>query len=305
MPAPIPNGGPDLEKAQERFFKEYAQEAQTEFPQLKGHFAAINANTRKFAVKPRGMGLLTRHRIKKNARHSYRVLRKASVDYLPKKDISVLTYLQPMPLSMSIEADVRFTLDHELAHCLIDKELKKGLHYAEIAADVFAMLRHIQHYGTEGKWLKDDIKKDENLEDDYMKRLKMRRTRNLTLGDIWHYSVPALQALKDRIDDIDFKNLTPQQQIDIATDIADNACLADETVAGVRKIFNLAAKKPVTNMAGFWEVLTEAVCTSANENKAAADLLINQLQSDIRLCRDMDKTKKASLSQKLSALKGP
>jgi hypothetical protein len=303
MPAPITYDG-DLDKALNRFFEEHMQEAVVEFPQLKGKFAAINARTRKFAVKPPRMGPFLRYSLKKNARQTYRAIEEANKHYIPKKDLAVITYMQRMCLSMSIEADMRLTLDHELAHCLIDKEGRKGVHFDEVAADVFAMLRHYQYYGTKENYMaKEEYYARQGYEkDDYMGRLKGVRERYLVYGDIEHFSKPALEALEAMKGDIDFENMTPQEQIDLATSIADDHCLPEETFNDIVNIFNAAAEKNPKTEEAFNEALAEVVCDSAGENKAAAGFMAAPLVAAIRNNKQMDRTKRNSLVKKLNSL---
>lgn len=121
-------------------------------------------------------------------------------------EIYSIIYNRFMPISNNEEQDLMFSLEHELGHAVVTDAVGRHTNYDEEAADVFAMMKHIQRHGDN---------------DGYLTLLKQTRALTLlTHGDIHHFTNPALELFEQKKASLDVKNMTPEQMTAAAADIA-------------------------------------------------------------------------------------
>jgi len=106
----------------------------------------------------------------------------------------------------NIHVNVEYSLMHEFGHALFRSQGHVlNDHEHEIAADVFAVIHHIQKYGVETEMVQELIDK--------------RRVKCL-LGDINHFSADALADVAENLDKYISEAVTSQDIVDIAVNMA-------------------------------------------------------------------------------------
>lgn len=185
------------------------------------------------------------------------------VNFVPTQKISVLSYVRVSDIFGVGEMDVHFNVYHELGHFAMETEEKfPGRNDSEVAADIFAMLMHFKRYGTEG-------------EDDTALVQYARMSRFL-YGDVEHYTSPALGALYEVRNTLDFGNMTTRQMLDMARAFARVNALPPGEVASLSDIFDdviaRSAEACKTNAFAYLDTLADTLTGEAREAPGAARL---------------------------------
>jgi hypothetical protein len=214
--APLPDNNEKL-PLREIFNREAAQ-AVKDFPQLDGRFIFIDAPNNIAITRHLDLGALGLQSDRQLSRVLGKIKNEAEkagssmATKLGDNEIDLMVYT-PLPFKLFTgkdqpgEMEIMATFDHELGHLVVKGGFfSRDSTLRESAADVFAVLRHIQRYGEASEAID---------------RGGWRRAFDFVMsGDAGHFTTLAVDevtALKDRLD---IKVMTPQQTADLSARIA-------------------------------------------------------------------------------------
>lgn len=213
-PTPSPKNNPPPSLSE--IFNREVNRALNDYPHLQGTFALVNTVDKEVIgdIDPKKTGFrsekhLHRHLMEAaHASHQHGPLSQKDT----RSNLNIIAY-SPVPFRLftrekdPMEVEVLAIFDHELGHIVVNGAFESlDPCYRECAADAFAVLRHMQRYGTNtdliaiGGW---------------------RRAYDFVMsGDAGHFTTLAIEEINHLKDKIDFKAMTPQQMVHLATRIA-------------------------------------------------------------------------------------
>jgi hypothetical protein len=214
--APLPENDDSGLPLREIFNREAAK-AVKDFPQLDGRFIFIDApdNIAIMHIDKEKLGIdddYQLHRLLSKVKNSAEQMGSSMSTKLGYDQLDVMVFT-PLPFKLFTgkdqpqEMEVMATFDHELGHLVV-----KGGFFSqdstlrEIAADAYAVLRHIQRYGD----------KSEAID-----RGGWRRAFDFIIsGDAGHFTTLGIDEVTRLKDKLDIQAMTPQQTAELAGRIA-------------------------------------------------------------------------------------
>lgn len=197
-------------------FNREVQKATDDFPALKGRFLFINLPDEQtvISIEAGKTGLQSDRqlqRIVSEIAHNADEAGSSMATKLP-VGLNVMAYT-PLPFKMftgrdqSDEMETLAVFDHELGHLVVGGAFaSEDSCYRETAADVFAVLRHVQRYGDESRAIE---------------KAGWRRAFDFVMsGDRGHFTTIALDEVSRLTDKLDIKAMTPDQTIKLAQRVA-------------------------------------------------------------------------------------
>jgi hypothetical protein len=189
-------------------FNQFAQQAVVDFPELKGRFVIFDVRSRMYAgdidLSKTGFSsqaILERHLM------SLRKATDGEYAYATKSGgVNVISFNQAMPVSGNYAEDVKYTLAHELGHCVVSEAISIHRNFNECAADIFAILKQGRCFGRR---------------DEYLDLLARWRTRKAVLEQgSDHLTNIALYKLAETKSTITFRKISPQKMTALSEQIA-------------------------------------------------------------------------------------
>lgn len=201
-------------------FNEFAADAVRDYAKLKGSFMVIDGKTgyaagdidkSKLEVDAHEVGKFLAGEMEKDDKSGGYAdthhLNPMQDDFMNHGDIYAIRYNMFMPFSGNAEHDIWFALNHEKGHAVVPGALDMAsINYDEMAADLLAMMDHIQRFG--------------DADNSYITLLARERSKNLMLGDPTHFTNPALAEFLRQKDSLDVKHMTPEEKTAKAAEIA-------------------------------------------------------------------------------------
>lgn len=219
-------------------FDRYAKDIAKDFPQMAGRLAILDVKAGQWSgdIDLEKISFASDAEFKTFADGSQEINKQdtTAVWHCINPDLYILSFVEAMRFTRSLDQDRLFTLDHEIGHLVVQDayttaETASNHNFRECAADIFASLKHMQRFGIDPEFIDD---------------LASKRASYFALAEEpTHFTTFALEALKPLLNKIDFSTLTPEKMTALSWRMAAEFSLHQKLIDNLSATFKNALSK--------------------------------------------------------------